>query len=65
MINDIIEAFHQKRNAGEHVDAIKQIEKLKTRYSFSDKDLVTAMVTEDFKSEECWEYLEKYRKEGI
>lgn len=61
MINNVIEDFHDKRKAGKHMEAIKLLELLVTRNSFSDKDLVTAIVTEDFLEDDCWIYLKKYR----
>lgn len=58
MIKDIIDEFHTHRLAGEHEKAIKSIQILYTRYTFSEYEVITTLVDEDFLEDECIKYLE-------
>lgn len=48
MIKDIIDEFHEHRLADEHEKAMESIKILKSRYTFSEDEIVTALVNEDF-----------------
>lgn len=60
MVKDIIDEFHEHRLAGEHEKAMESIKILKSRYSFSEDEFVTALVNEKFLEGECVEYLEAH-----
>lgn len=64
MIKDIIDEFHDHRLAGEHEKAMESIKILKSRYSFSEDEIVTALVNEDFLEGECVEYLKAHSQKG-
>ncbi len=48
MMKTIIQSFHEYRLAENHGKAIDAIKSLKTRYSFTDDQIVTALVAEGF-----------------
>ena len=64
MIKDIIDEFHAYRLADEHENAMESIKILKSRYSFSEDEIVTALVNEDFLEGECVEFLETHSQKG-
>lgn len=64
MIKDIIDEFHVHRLAGEHEKAMESIQILKTRFSFSEDEVVTTLVSEEFLEDECVAYLKEHTKEG-
>ena len=64
MIKDIIDEFHEHRLADEHEKAMESIKILKSRYTFSEDVIVTALVNEDFLEGECVEYLEAHSQKG-
>ena len=65
MVKDIIDEFHEHRLVGEHEKAMESIKILKSRYSFSEDEFVTALVNENFLEGECVEYLEAHSQKGI
>lgn len=64
MIKDVIDEFHEHRLAGEHEKAVESIKLLKSRFSFSEDEVVTTLVNEDFLEDECREYLKVHSLKG-
>lgn len=60
MIKDIIDEFHEHRLSENHKEAVASVVMLRSRYSFSEKEVITALVNEDFLEEECVEYLKAH-----
>jgi len=64
VIKDVIDEFHEHRLAGEHEKAVESIKILKSRFSFSEDEVVTTLVNEDFLEDECREYLNVHSQKG-
>lgn len=60
MIKNIIDDFHQHRLAGEHKKAMTSIEALKTRFLFSNEEVLTTLINLDFSESECIKYLKEH-----
>ncbi|MCQ8822321.1 hypothetical protein NQT65_19195 [Pseudoalteromonas agarivorans] len=65
MIKDIIDEFHEHRLADEHEKAMEPIKILKSRYTFSEDEIVATLVNEDFLEDECVEYLETHSQKRV
>jgi len=63
MVKTNLDEFHKARLNENHAEAKKAVERLQARYSFSEKELVTALVCEGFTESDCTEYLKKL--EGV
>lgn len=60
MIKDLIDEFHEARLAGDHDRAMAVVHQIRTRYSFSKTDVLSALVDEDFKEIDCISYIEEH-----
>jgi len=60
MIKYLYDEFHQARLSKEHEKAMKIVLQLNVKYFFTKKDIITCLVNEDFKEDECCDYITKH-----
>lgn len=63
MMKDLIDEFHLHRASGDKKSAHSVVQLLKDRYSFNRENIVTALVTEEFREADCSAYLDEIANE--